>query len=455
MGERQVTVDGTTRKLKRPFFVLATQNPVEYEGTFPLPEAQLDRFFMKLSLGYLDAAAESQMLLNLGREHPDRSIWRRSSTGAGCPHWRSRFGTCTLTIPFAITSCGLALATRAHADLCLGASPRGSLRFIRSAQAFAALQGRDFALPDDVKLLAPFVLSHRCLVQPESGLRGVTAKMLSTQVLTRHGARHRRPGLSAPCATCRSTSAFSSWRLPLSPRFHLLHHLSLPGDLCLEPLVPGICSAGCLVIREYMRITRFSVNMSRCAWDWKTSCRLPLPWVQFKDRFPLRLRADAIKPRSCAARQGQVSYEFRIWAARRGYYRIGPLQVTVGDLFGFREESRARPGRFSDRLSAHHPADAAGAALTPAIRHHSQPAAHFRGSRPPAGRSRISARRFAAADQLEGERPYQRPPGKTLDPAISLETMILLNLRRKILSGATAMMARSGVLCWQRRWRPT
>ena len=182
MGERQVTVDGTTRKLKRPFFVLATQNPVEYEGTFPLPEAQLDRFFMKLSLGYLDAAAESQMLLNLGREHPiDRLA--QVVDGSRLPALAERVWDVHVDDTVRDYIVRLALATREHSDLVLGASPRGSLALYRSAQAFAALQGRDFALPDDVKMLAPFVLSHRCLVEPESGLRGISAKDVITQVL--------------------------------------------------------------------------------------------------------------------------------------------------------------------------------------------------------------------------------------------------------------------------------
>ena len=182
MGERQVTVDGTTRKLKRPFFVLATQNPVEYEGTFPLPEAQLDRFFMKLSLGYLDAAAESQMLLNLGREHPIDQI-SQVVDGSRLPTLAEQVWDVHVDDTVRDYIVRLALATRAHTDLVLGASPRGSLALYRSAQAYAALQGRAFAMPDDVKLLAPYVLSHRCLVHPESSLRGVTAAGVIDQVL--------------------------------------------------------------------------------------------------------------------------------------------------------------------------------------------------------------------------------------------------------------------------------
>ena len=172
MGERQISVDGVTHKLERPFFVIATQNPVEYEGTFPLPEAQLDRFFMRLSLGYLDQESESQMLLNLGGAHPIENLTSVTDGGA-LPELAQLIWDVHVDDTVRQYIVRLVAATRQHADLLLGASPRGSHALYRGAQGQAALQGRDYVLPDDVKKLAPFILDHRCLLHPESALRGV------------------------------------------------------------------------------------------------------------------------------------------------------------------------------------------------------------------------------------------------------------------------------------------
>ena len=183
MGERQVSVDGVTRRLERPFFVIATQNPIEYEGTFPLPEAQLDRFFMKLTLGYLDLATESQMLLNLGGVHPIEEIGQvvdgQRIPQLARPIWDVHVDD---TIRDYIVQ--IVIATRQNNDLILGASPRGSHALYRGTQAYAALQGRDYVLPDDVKHLAPDILSHRCLLHPESALRGKSVSKILDDILT-------------------------------------------------------------------------------------------------------------------------------------------------------------------------------------------------------------------------------------------------------------------------------
>ncbi len=182
MGERQVTVDGVTRTLERPFFVIATQNPIEYEGTFPLPEAQLDRFFIKLTLGYLDDRAESQMLVNLGGAHPIDALAPvvdgRRIVDLARGVWNVHVDD---TVRDYIVA--LVFATRRHADLILGASPRGSHALYRAAQTYSALQGRDYVLPDDIKHLTAPVLAHRCLVHPESALRGVTVPDILRDIL--------------------------------------------------------------------------------------------------------------------------------------------------------------------------------------------------------------------------------------------------------------------------------
>ena len=182
MGERQVSVDGVVRALPRPFLVLATQNPIEYEGTFPLPEAQLDRFLLRLRVGYPAPADERQVLRNLQHEHPIATL----GAVASADDLIAAAGEVTdIYLEDSVVEYILALvqATRDHRDIALGASPRGSLGLFRAAQARAAVHGRDFVLPDDVKALAPAVLSHRLLVRPESALRGRTAEAVMSGIL--------------------------------------------------------------------------------------------------------------------------------------------------------------------------------------------------------------------------------------------------------------------------------
>ncbi|MCJ7736024.1 MAG: MoxR family ATPase [Anaerolineae bacterium] len=182
MQEHQVTVDGTTRALPEPFLVLATQNPIEYEGTFPLPEAQLDRFLMRLSLGYPDAVGEIRILRNLRKQHPIETIGQVAD------------GQQLLSMQSAVTDVhvdesleryilSLVTATRSHRALALGASPRGSLALYKTSQALAAVRGRDYVVPDDVKLLAPLTLAHRLILKPASQLRGTTALGIVAEVL--------------------------------------------------------------------------------------------------------------------------------------------------------------------------------------------------------------------------------------------------------------------------------
>jgi MoxR-like ATPase len=182
MGERQITVDGTTHGLERPFFVLATQNPIEYEGTFPLPEAQLDRFLMRVSLGYLNEEAEGQMLLNLGREHPIELL-EPVVDGAELPALSRLVWDVHVDETVREYIVRLVNATRHHRDLVLGSSPRGSHALYRASQAMAAMAGRDYVLPDDVKLLAPRVLGHRCIVHPESALRGIRVENILDRLI--------------------------------------------------------------------------------------------------------------------------------------------------------------------------------------------------------------------------------------------------------------------------------
>jgi len=171
MQERQITVDGETYPLPRPFIVLATQNPIELEGTFPLPEAQVDRFLIKLPIGYPTEAEEHAILLRFERQDPlaglapvvtpDELIGMQRQVR----HVRVEESVRGYVVD-------VVRATRDHPDIQLGVSPRGTLALYNCAQALAAIRGREYVLPDDVKLLAPYVLTHRILISPATRLRG-------------------------------------------------------------------------------------------------------------------------------------------------------------------------------------------------------------------------------------------------------------------------------------------
>ncbi|MFQ5855348.1 MAG: AAA family ATPase [Anaerolineae bacterium] len=182
MQEHQVTVDGVSRPLPQPFIVLATQNPIEYEGTFPLPEAQLDRFQMRISLGYPDFGDERKILRNLRREHPIESL-EQVVDGADLLSLRRQVWDIHIDDSVGDYMVALTQATRNHPDIALGASPRGSLALFKTAQAQAALAGRDYAIPDDVKRLVPITLAHRLILKPESQLRSRTAEGVLQDIL--------------------------------------------------------------------------------------------------------------------------------------------------------------------------------------------------------------------------------------------------------------------------------
>jgi MoxR-like ATPase len=182
MEEKQVTVDGVTHLLPSPFMVLATQNPIEYEGTFPLPEAQLDRFLLRLSLGYPSAADEINVLDRQQFAHPVNSLGQvvgveellAAQEAVRAIHVDPLIKTYLVDI---VTQ------TRKHPDVYLGASPRGSLAVFRTAQARAALHGRDYAIPDDVKALAEAALSHRIIIGPAARIKDISARSIIRDIL--------------------------------------------------------------------------------------------------------------------------------------------------------------------------------------------------------------------------------------------------------------------------------
>lgn len=181
MEEGQVTVDGVTYPLPRPFFVLATQNPVEYEGTFALPEAQLDRFLLRLRLGYPTFEEERSIIQRAN--HPPLSQLGQVVSAAEILSLQEAVRQVYVddsVLDYLVT---LVQATRSHPDIYLGASPRSSLALYRTSQALAMVRGRSFVTPDDVKEMAPLVLAHRLILQPECQLRGAGAEALVEELL--------------------------------------------------------------------------------------------------------------------------------------------------------------------------------------------------------------------------------------------------------------------------------
>ncbi|MCL6450725.1 MAG: MoxR family ATPase [Acetobacteraceae bacterium] len=182
MQERQVTVDGVTHPLPRPFLVLATQNPVELEGTFPLPEAQLDRFMMRVRLGYPDEAEEIGILRRFRDQDPLADL----EPVLAADELLELTALCRqVTVSQAVESyvVAIARASRSHPDVELGLSPRGSLALYHGSQALAAIRGRNYVKPDDVKALAVPVIAHRLMVRLESGLKGRTADEIAAELV--------------------------------------------------------------------------------------------------------------------------------------------------------------------------------------------------------------------------------------------------------------------------------
>ena len=184
MEERQVTVDVVTHDLERPFMVIATQNPIEYEGTYPLPEAQLDRFLMRIKVGYPDRAAGIDILETHGGTEPVDNL-APVLTAADVVKLQEAVTSIYVAPSLRGYIVDLVEATRHERDLVLGVSPRGALALQRASRAFAAAAGRDYVIPDDLKLLAGSVLEHRLILSPEAQLRGGTASEVLESVLGR------------------------------------------------------------------------------------------------------------------------------------------------------------------------------------------------------------------------------------------------------------------------------
>lgn len=204
MEERQITVDGTTYEMPKPFIVLATQNPIEYEGTFPLPEAQLDRFLLRIHLGYASKFDEINILRRQRQAHPIDRIEQVVSAET-LLDLQERIKDIYLDELIEEYIVSLATATRHHEDVYLGASARGSLALYRASQARAALEGRDYVLPDDVKALAESVLGHRLIISPAARIRNVAASTVVSDILNAVTVPGARAGRRFDRATAQAT----------------------------------------------------------------------------------------------------------------------------------------------------------------------------------------------------------------------------------------------------------
>ena len=182
MEERQVTIDGETQMLPHPFFVMATQNPIELEGTFPLPEAQLDRFLLKIDLGYPNNEEEIAILEQFQKSDPLLSL-EKVAEPAQVEELQERRKQIRLSFPIKKYIADIVGATRNNSSLQFGASPRGSLGLMRAAQALSAIRERDYVLPDDIKYLALPVLAHRVILKEQERLRGETAQRVIRKIM--------------------------------------------------------------------------------------------------------------------------------------------------------------------------------------------------------------------------------------------------------------------------------
>ena len=184
MEEASVTIDGVTHRLKKPFFVMATQNPIEYEGTYPLPEAQLDRFLLKMKMGYPDLAEEIEVL-NRAQKVPPIEDLSPVIDLEGLLDLQKEIKDVFVDDTIKRYIVDIVNRTRGHGSVYLGASPRGSIALMKAAQAYAYMFGRDYVLPDDIQYLAPFVLSHRIILKSEAKFEGLSAEEIVSMVVAR------------------------------------------------------------------------------------------------------------------------------------------------------------------------------------------------------------------------------------------------------------------------------
>lgn len=182
LAENQVSIDGTTHRLSEDFFIISTQNPIEYEGTFPLPEAQMDRFMVRMSVGYPEISEEINMLNSQQKSHPINNI-EAVSNDEEIKESKNEIKDITVSDEVKNYIIRIINKTRNHKDIRVGASPRGSLALMKLSKSFAAIKDRDFVIPDDIKEISEYVLSHRIILNPEAKIKGVKQREVIRRII--------------------------------------------------------------------------------------------------------------------------------------------------------------------------------------------------------------------------------------------------------------------------------
>lgn len=182
MQESHVTIDGKSYALPQPFFVMATQNPIEFHGTYPLPEAQLDRFLLKIDIGYPESIDENLIIERQLKQHPIEGIESVTSLNE-IKSLQEKVTNVFISKDLINFIVNIVKATRLHPEVALGASPRGSIALMQASRAWALLEGRDFVMPDDIKKVVPFALEHRLILKTEAQVEGKTKKMIIEEIL--------------------------------------------------------------------------------------------------------------------------------------------------------------------------------------------------------------------------------------------------------------------------------
>jgi MoxR-like ATPase len=182
LAENQVSIDGTTHRLSDDFFIISTQNPIEYEGTFPLPEAQMDRFMVRMSIGYPETSEEINMLNSQQKSHPINNI-EAVSNEEEIKESKNEIKDITVSDEVKNYIIRIINKTRNHKDIRVGASPRGSLALMKLSKSFAAIKNRDFVIPDDIKEISEYVLSHRIILNPEAKIKGVKQREVIRRIV--------------------------------------------------------------------------------------------------------------------------------------------------------------------------------------------------------------------------------------------------------------------------------
>ena len=444
MEERQATIDGTTYAMPDPFLVIATQNPIEYEGTFALPEAQLDRFMLRIRLGYPQPIEEVVILDEQKRTHPLEDIEVVCSVDE-LRGMQTAVRDVYVDSTVADYIVRLVNGTRSHPDVYLGASPRGSIALYRAGQALAGLLGRDYVIPDDIKALAEPALAHRLIIKTSASIHDVQSGNVDPRAARLDADRRhppdRRPGRSAGDpprpARARRAPRPSETNAADGRIDRLMRRLQL--FLIAAILLIAAFSTGLeflfylvylaiIVIGGSYIVTRLGLSdleagyavsqlnghvgdQIRVTYTLRNTSRVPKPWLEVHNptTLPGGLpgRAIPLGPRA------ERSWLVRVPLVRRGHFRIEPLQIRTGDPFGFFEASASvGPGRRGRRL----PADRADSAVAAAgglprgqqrVTRADAPDDAARDDGPAVG-----TRRQLQPDPLAGDGPPRRDPGQ-------------------------------------------